>query len=110
MNLLDYLVKTVTNPRTQQPQANQSTMQQLQADVQSFITGDGHRVATAETYGPKIYVITDTRTGKKVGGTYTNMSRAKLRADKLDNEWGAYRYQASRVWGEADEPVDIKNE
>lgn len=38
------------------------------------------------------YIIIDTKTGFQVGGEYQSRSRASNRVDKLDNEYGAYRY------------------
>jgi len=40
-----------------------------------------------------MYQVIDRQTGE-VMGTYQTRSRADRRADKLDNEYGAYRYYA----------------
>ena len=40
------------------------------------------------------YVIVDIQTNTTVGEPYTNRNRARARADKLDMEYGAHRYQA----------------
>ena len=38
------------------------------------------------------YRIVDRLTGEKMGGKYKNRSRASNRRDKLDNNYGSYRY------------------
>lgn len=38
------------------------------------------------------YAVIDRHTGEQVGKPYTNKSRARSRADKLDIVYGAYRY------------------
>ena len=38
------------------------------------------------------YEVYDTKTGKAVGKPYNSRKRARSRADKLDNIYGAYRY------------------
>jgi hypothetical protein len=38
------------------------------------------------------WAIVDRHTRVQVGALYTSKSRARARADKLDNEYGAYRY------------------
>jgi len=40
----------------------------------------------------RLYVVYDRHTGEQVGKTYTSRVRATARRDKLDNEYGAYRY------------------
>ncbi len=40
----------------------------------------------------KMYKIIDRKTGQQVGALYSFRTRARSRADKLDNEYGAYRY------------------
>jgi len=40
----------------------------------------------------KKYEVYDRQTGKIVGGPYSDRKKARSRADKLDNEYGAYRY------------------
>lgn len=45
------------------------------------------------------FVIVDAHTGERVGKPYTGKNarkRARTRMDKLDNEYGAYRYQVKR--------------
>lgn len=44
------------------------------------------------------YVIIDQQTKRQVGKPYSNASRARARADKLDNDYGAYRYTARPVY------------
>jgi len=44
------------------------------------------------------YVIIDRQTGKIVG-EYTNRKIARNRADKLDNQYGGYRYLVKEVEG-----------
>lgn len=39
-----------------------------------------------------VYVIIDTHTGLQVGGEYKSRNRAARRVDRLDNEYGGYRY------------------
>jgi hypothetical protein len=39
-----------------------------------------------------LYLVVDRQTGLQVGKPYTSKSRARNRVDKLDNEYGAYRY------------------
>ena len=43
------------------------------------------------------YEVVDSRTGKVMGKPYTSKSRARARADKLDNDYGAYRYKVRKV-------------
>ena len=43
------------------------------------------------------FEIVDSKTGKVLGKPYSSRSRARARADKLDNEYGAYRYKVRRV-------------
>lgn len=38
------------------------------------------------------YIIVDTHTGLQVGKPYTQRNRARARADRLDNQYGAVRY------------------
>ena len=51
------------------------------------------------------YEIVDSKTGKVVGKPYNSRSRATGRADKLDNEYGAYRYKVRPVGGPLTEAV-----
>lgn len=52
----------------------------------------------------KHYVIIDRHTMLQVGRPYTNRSRARARVDKLDNQYGAYRYSVHTVYvGEGQE-------
>lgn len=44
-----------------------------------------------------MYEIIDRQTGQRVGTTYKCRKRATTRADKLDNEYGAYRYTVRPV-------------
>ena len=45
------------------------------------------------------YEVVDSRTNKVVGKPYNSRSRARGRADKLDNEFGGYRFKVRRVGG-----------
>lgn len=49
---------------------------------------------------PVAYRIIDGHTGKQVGKdyTYANRNRARSRADKLDNDYGSYRYHVRPVY------------
>lgn len=38
------------------------------------------------------YEVYDRQTGVAVGKPYSDAKRARTRRDKLDNEYGAYRY------------------
>lgn len=38
------------------------------------------------------YVVIDRHTGEQVGKPYTSKNRARCRAEKLDMQYGAYRY------------------
>lgn len=42
--------------------------------------------------------IVDRHTKAVVSALYGNSSRARARADKLDNQYGAYRYGTETVW------------
>lgn len=55
------------------------------------------RAAAVATQQPRTYVIVDRHTGATIGKPYTNARRARSRADKLDNEYGAYRYSVRPV-------------
>ena len=53
----------------------------------------------ASTFEQGPFVIIDAHTGERVGKPYTGKNarkRARTRMDKLDNEYGAYRYQVKR--------------
>ena len=43
------------------------------------------------------FEIVDSKTGKVIGKPYSSRSRARARVDRLDNEYGAYRYKVRRV-------------
>lgn len=43
------------------------------------------------------YEIIDSKTGKVVGKPYASRSRASARRDRLDNDYGAYRYKVRKV-------------
>lgn len=43
------------------------------------------------------YIIIDTLTGQQVGKPYTQRNRARARADRLDNQYGAVRYAVRAV-------------
>lgn len=45
---------------------------------------------------PSSYQVYDTQTGE-IMGTYQNLSKAQNKADKLDNEYGAYRYSIKKI-------------
>lgn len=49
------------------------------------------------------YEVYDPKTNKVVGGPYASRSRARARADKLDNIYGAYRYRVRKVGSTLDE-------
>ena len=51
------------------------------------------------------YEIVDSKTGRVIGKPYNSRSRATGRADKLDNEYGAYRYKVRKVGGALTEAV-----
>jgi len=48
---------------------------------------------TSQVIKQPVFYIVDLRTGEQVGSDYKSRSRASARADKLDNAYGAYRYQ-----------------
>jgi len=55
--------------------------------------------ADASTFDQGPFVVIDAHTGQRVGKPYTGRharKRARTRMDKLDNEYGAYRYQVKR--------------
>ena len=43
------------------------------------------------------FQIFDKHTGLNVGKPYKNEKRARARMDKLDNEYGGYRYAVRRI-------------
>lgn len=43
------------------------------------------------------YAIIDRHTGEQVGKPYTSKNRARTRVDKLDNEYGCYRYSVKQI-------------
>ena len=45
----------------------------------------------------QVVFIGDTSTDSYVVGTYSTRMRARNKADKLDNEYGAYRYSVKAV-------------
>jgi hypothetical protein len=41
----------------------------------------------------QMYMVIDRKTGDKIGkGSYQSIKRARNKRDKLDNEYGGYRY------------------
>ena len=44
------------------------------------------------------YIIIDKQTGKQVGKPYKNGAQASRRVDKLDNQYGAYRYIRKAIY------------
>jgi hypothetical protein len=52
------------------------------------------------------FEVYDPKTNKVVGGPYASRSRARARADKLDNAYGAYRYRVRRVGSSLTESVN----
>lgn len=43
------------------------------------------------------YQVIDRKTGQNVGKPYSNKKRAKSRAEKLDLDYGAYRYGVKEI-------------
>lgn len=43
------------------------------------------------------YHVVDRQTGKAIGGIYKDRVKARRMADRLDNEYGAYRYYVRSV-------------
>lgn len=43
------------------------------------------------------YAVIDRQTGEQVGKPYTSKNRARSRMDKLDNEYGGYRYSVKQI-------------
>jgi hypothetical protein len=43
------------------------------------------------------YIVVDRKTGEQVGKPYSNKNRARSRVDKLDNDYGAYRYAVKEI-------------
>ena len=43
------------------------------------------------------YAVIDRQTGLQVGKDYTSKNRARSRADKLDLQYGAYRYSVRTI-------------
>ena len=56
----------------------------------------GAMMAAPALAGMAKYQVTDNHTGQVVG-LYETLKRASHKADKLDNEYGAYRYSTKRV-------------
>jgi hypothetical protein len=44
-----------------------------------------------------MYHIIDSQTGKTVGRAYKDRTKARRKADALDNEYGAYRYYVKLI-------------
>lgn len=44
-----------------------------------------------------MYAVVDRQTGEQVGKPYTSKNRARGRVDKLDQEYGAYRYSVRAI-------------
>jgi len=44
-----------------------------------------------------MYIIIDKQTGNVISKIYKNFLRARHRADRLDNEYGAYRYIVKKI-------------
>lgn len=58
------------------------------------ISEEGEPVQKVETFE-----IVDSKTGKVVGKPYNSRSRARARVDRLDNEYGGYRFKVRKVGG-----------
>lgn len=58
-----------------------------------------HHLCAARMSG-NTYQVVDAKTDK-VMGTYTEGTRARRRADKLDLAYGAVRYSVKIIWGGA---------
>ena len=43
------------------------------------------------------WIIVDTQTGLQVGNPYKDRKRCATRVDKLDNDYGAYRYRKQQI-------------
>lgn len=43
------------------------------------------------------YIIIDRHTGDQMGKPYTDKNRARNRANKLDLQYGAYRYTVKQI-------------
>lgn len=46
------------------------------------------------------YLIIDGKTGQQIGKPYQSRRRASARVDRLDNEYGAYRYRVKPIYQE----------
>jgi len=44
-----------------------------------------------------LYVIIHKNTGRQIGRPYSDLSRIRRRADRLDNEYGAYVHLVRRL-------------
>lgn len=43
------------------------------------------------------YIVIDRKNGEQVGKPYLSKNRARSRVDKLDSEYGSYRYSVKQI-------------
>jgi hypothetical protein len=106
---MDGYVDKILNPKTSL-QGKEFLKSRLRDDYYELrdTIGRVHRVAEDElpaTVSTQQYEIYDIKTGKTVGKPYISRSKARTRADRLDNEYGAYRYKVRPIGSTLTEAV-----
>lgn len=101
---MDSYVDKIMNPNTSL-QGKEFLKSRLRDDYHELKNTIAHVHHIAEDGIPPVepiqpvtaYEVVDSKTGKVMGKPYSSRSRARGRADKLDNDYGAYRYKVRRV-------------
>jgi hypothetical protein len=101
---MDAYVDKICDPKTS-AQGKEFLKSRLRDDYHELKDTIAHVHKIAEDGLPPVepikpiesFEVVDSRTGKVMGKPYNSRSRARSRADKLDNEYGAYRYKVRRV-------------
>jgi hypothetical protein len=103
---MDIYVDKIMDPKTSL-QGKEFLKSRLRDDYHELKNTIAHVHEIAEEGLPPVepiqptqaYEVVDSKTGKVMGKPYNSRSRARGRADKLDNDYGAYRYKVRRVGG-----------
>lgn len=84
-------VDKIMDPATSQ-QGKEFLKAKLRTDYNVMKDAIGEALAEGEISEAEQFEVFDKHTGKTVSGPYMSRVRASRRVDKLDNEYGAYRY------------------
>jgi hypothetical protein len=103
---MDSYVDKICDPKTS-PKGREFLKAKLRDDYHELKDVIEHVHKIAEDSVPPVepvapieaFEVVDSKTGKVVGKPYSSRSRARARVDKLDNEYGGYRFKVRRVGG-----------